>query len=217
MGQSPTTVSQVALLICCVLPGVTHQFVRERLRGPIPGERDLAERVLRALVASLVLDAMYLLVAGPLIVRVVRGPGADRWDGLVRQPRAVALAGLILFVLVPVAAAVALTWWERRHRDAARYHDTPTAWDRMFRNQGSCFVRMRMRDGAWVGGWYGSRSYATAYPQPQEVFLESAWLMNADGSFVRRIAGSIGLHVRAGEVDVVELLSPGTRTQVAPS
>lgn len=62
--QAPATVVQLALLVLLVLPGITYQFVRERRRGPVPGERDLGERVLRAIVASIALDALYVVVAG---------------------------------------------------------------------------------------------------------------------------------------------------------
>ncbi|MET9530797.1 DUF6338 family protein [Streptomyces sp. NPDC006649] len=208
MGHAPSTVMQVMLLVLVVLPGITYQFLRERSRGPVPGERDLGERVLRAVGASLLLDALYLLVAGPQLVRWARESATGGWDGFGHQPRQAALLGLVLLVGVPAAAAAAVSWWERGRRPAVRYRSTPTAWDRMFHGRGSCFVRMRMRDGSWVGGWYGSRSFVTSYPQPPEVYLESAWLMRPDGSFVRPIAGSAGLHVRAAETDLLELLLP---------
>jgi hypothetical protein len=59
-----------------------------------------------------------------------------------------------------------------------------------------------------VGGWYGAKSYATSYPEPAEVYLESAWRMKSDGSFADRVTGTAGLHVRAADVDVFELIDP---------
>jgi Family of unknown function (DUF6338) len=207
MAQAPSTVLQVALLVLLVLPGITYQFLRERWRGPVPGERDLSERVLRAVAASVVLDSVYLVVAGPQLLRLVRGSRPPRWNGIAEDPRAAGLVGLALFVVVPAALAHGVTWWQRR-RAVTRYRGTPTAWDQMFRASGSCFVRMRLRGGSWVGGWYGSESYATSYPQPPELFLQSAWVMRPDGSFDRPIEGSAGLHVRGSEIDVLELLRP---------
>jgi hypothetical protein len=207
MGQAPSTVLQLGLLVLVLLPGITYQFLRERWRGPVPGERDLGERVLRAVTASVVLDAVYAIVAGPALVRLARG-GGD-WDGALERPRLVGLIALALFVVVPAALAAGASWWQRR-RLRASYRTTPTAWDHVFRDRGSCFVRLRLKDGSWVGGWYGSRSYATSYPQPAELFLESAWRMNPDGSFDRRIGRTGGLLVRAADTDVLELLSPPT-------
>jgi len=42
------------------------------------------------------------------------------------------------------------------------------------------------------------------------LFLESAWRMNPDGSFDRRISNTAGLHVRADDTDVLEFLDPAT-------
>ncbi len=208
MSTAPSTVLQVALLVLFVLPGVTYQFLREYWRGPVPGERKLGERVLRAVAASVVLDALYLVALGPQLVALTRGIGQDGWAGLAAGPRAAGLAGLALFVVIPAAAAAAVTYWQRRRLSTVRYRGTPTAWDQMFRQRGSCFVRLRLRDGVWIGGWYGTRSYATSYPHPPELYLESAWLMRPDGSFHRRVEDSGGLFVRAEDTDVLEILLP---------
>ncbi|MFJ3306808.1 DUF6338 family protein [Streptomyces sp. NPDC086549] len=208
MGQAPSTVLQLALLVVAVLPGAVYQFMRERFRGPLPSERDLGERVLRALVSSVVLDSLYAVLAGPQLLRLARGDGGDSgWQGLLQRPRLAGLTGLLLFFVVPAAAAAGVSWWQRR-RLRARYRDTPTAWDHMFRSRGSCFVRVRLKDGSWAGGWYGSRSYATSFPEPPALFLESAWRLNPDGSFAHRIDHSAGLHIRAEDTDVLELLDP---------
>jgi hypothetical protein len=208
MGQAPSTVVQLGMLALVVLPGITYQFLRERWRGPVPGERDLGERVLRSIAASIFLDTIYLIVAGPALMRLVRTVWTRGWDGLANEARAAGALGLLLFIVVPAVAAGGVTWWQRRGRRSARYRSTPTAWDRMFQNRGSCFVRVRLRDGAWAGGWYGTRSYATSYPQAPEVYLQTAWIMDADGRFVRPIKDSGGLHVRASDIDMLELVVP---------
>ena len=71
MPHAPTTVAQVVIVLILVLPGVTYQFVRERARGLAPGHRDLGERVLRAVTAGIVLDTVYVLLAGPWLVHLV--------------------------------------------------------------------------------------------------------------------------------------------------
>lgn len=213
MGQAPSTVLQLGLLALVVLPGITYQFLRERWRGPVPGERDLGERVLRSIAASILLDTLYLIAAGPALVRLAHSIGTRGWDGVVEHARLVGSLGLLLFILIPAAGAGCVTWWQRRGLRSARYRSTPTAWDRMFQNRGSCFVRVRLRDGAWAGGWYGTRSYATSYPQAPEVYLETAWIMDTDGRFVRPIKQSGGLHVRASDIDMLELVLPAEPVQ----
>jgi Family of unknown function (DUF6338) len=204
--QVPSTVIQLVLLVLLVLPGVTYQFVRERVRGPLPGERDLGERVLRAIVASIALDAVYLAIAGPALVRLARGRGPD-WNGFVEQPRLVGLVAILLFLVVPGLLAAVVSLVERRHR-ASRYLRTPTAWDHAFRDRETCFVRVRLKDGTWVGGWYGKNSYASSFPHPAELYLESARVMALDGAFGPKVPGTVGLRLRAEDFDVLEFVRP---------
>ncbi|MFF3948044.1 DUF6338 family protein [Streptomyces sp. NPDC001902] len=198
---------QLALLVLLVLPGVTYQFVRERRRGPVPGERDLGERVLRAIVASIALDALYAVVAGPALVSLARGAGGG-WDGFVDRPRVVGFVAVVLFLVVPAMAAVTVSLVDRQRRKA-RFLRTPSAWDHAFRDREPCFVRVRLKDGNWAGGWYGNRSYASSYPHPAELYLESARVMGADGAFGARVRGTAGLRLRAEDFDVLEFVEPG--------
>jgi hypothetical protein len=113
-----STVQQVVLLILFVLPGVSYQFVRERLRGPVPGERDLSERVLRAIIASIALDAIYLVAAGPEIVHLIRPAHRGWYADAVANPREAAAIALTLFIAIPAAAAVGVSQVERHRRPA---------------------------------------------------------------------------------------------------
>lgn len=206
--QAPSTVVQLVLLVLLVLPGISYQFVRERLRGPVPWEKDLGERVLRAIVASIALDAAYLGIAGPALVKLVRGTPPGELNGFVQQPRLVGVVAVLLFLVVPAAAAFAVSLVERRRRKAT-YRRTPTAWDHAFRDREPCFVRVRLKDGNWAGGWYGHRSYASSYPHPAELYLESARVMSPEGAFGPKVQGTAGLRLRAEDFDVLEFVSAG--------
>jgi hypothetical protein len=205
VGEAPSTVLQVVLAVLLVLPGVTYQFLRERWRGPVPGQRDLGERVLRAVTASVVLDAVYVIAAGPQLLALARGTNAQGWDGLTRDPRLSGLVALLLFILVPAAAAAGVSARERRQLHA-RFRGTPTAWDHVFRDRKPCFVRVRLKNGGWAGGWFGSRSFASSYPSPGEFFLQTAWRMNQDGSFAARSEQTAGLYIRCEDIDLLEIL-----------
>ncbi|MFF7178304.1 DUF6338 family protein [Streptomyces sp. NPDC008121] len=203
----PGTVQQLTILLILVLPGVFYQAVREHLRGAVAAEQEPQNRLVRAIAAGALLDAVYALVAGPWLVRVLAGEGAGPVAGVLRQPRAAGFAALVLVVLVPAGVAWAESAWDRRRRKA-RYEPTPTAWDALFRDRGSCFVRARLKNGLWVGGWLGTRSAVSAYPQQGDVYLQAQYRMGPDGAFLGRVPGTAGVYLRAADIDVLELLHP---------
>jgi len=203
MGGAPSTVAQLALIVIAVLPGVTYQFVRERQRGSLPGEQDLTERVLRALTASAALDALYAVVLAPWLVRIntdglriTRSPAQLRWAGI---------ACLVLIFLIPAILAWCISVLHLRSWKGV-YVGTPSAWDHVFQNLPASFIRARMKGGTWVGGWYGSNSFATAYPRPPEIYLEITWRMGADGSFIAPVDRTQGIIVNGADIDLLEVL-----------
>ena len=199
------------LITLFVLPGITYQFISERIRGPVPGEQVLGERVLRAITATVALDAIYFIVAGPQLIRLIL-PVRGQWFAVAAgDPRWAATLTLVIFIVVPALAAWAMGQVERR-RYPSRFDPVPTAWDSLFRGRSSVFVRARLKSGAWVGGWYGIRSSASAYPNAPDLYLESAYEMGSDGSFGPRVADTAGLYLRLEDIEVVEFIKAKTPT-----
>jgi hypothetical protein len=85
--MTPGTITQLAILIVFVLPGVVYQVVRARLAGASPENQDTTNKVLRALAASVVLVSAYMVVLGPSLVMALGHTGKkhDRW--VVVHPR----------------------------------------------------------------------------------------------------------------------------------
>jgi hypothetical protein len=106
--MTPSTLTQVAILVAFVLPGSVYQAVRARLAGEVPANRDLSNRILRALAASVVLDGLYGIVLGPTLARLIGGNSqstgpARHW--LIDHVRPVSLLGLLLLFVAPTAFA----------------------------------------------------------------------------------------------------------------
>ncbi|MFG3245492.1 DUF6338 family protein [Streptomyces sp. NPDC048187] len=203
--QPPATVTQLLLSAVALLPGAAYQFVRESRRGPAPGEGDLGHRLLRALTVSVVLDSLYFAVLGSRPAELVQP------NDFPDHAREAALYALVLLFALPALAALTVSWFEQR-RLRARYRGTPTAWDHVFRDRGGCYLRARLKDGAWVGGWYGERSYASSYPNAPELYLELSFRMAADGSFGERVHNTHGVYVRGEDIDILELVDQWTAT-----
>ncbi|ALV34804.1 DUF6338 family protein [Streptomyces sp. CdTB01] len=203
MGGAPSTVLQLALLVIVVLPGVTYQLLRERQKGPSPGERDLSERILRAIAASVALNSLYAVVLGPELAHLFKGEGD--LNGLLDHLRLTGLLLLVLVFVIPAGAAWGVSCIERRALRGT-YIGTPTAWDHIFRDCPPSFIRVRLKDGVWVGGWYGGQSFATSYPHPPEIFLELEWKLDTNGNFLERVERTQGVHLRRDDIDILEIL-----------
>ncbi|WP_051754942.1 DUF6338 family protein [Kitasatospora purpeofusca] len=205
VSQAPATATQVAIILLLVVPGVTYQFVRERARGPVAAHRDLGERVLRALTAGLALDALYVIVAGPALTRLVHDRRQGWLTGAADNPRIAALTAMLLLLVVPACAAwIASLLGSRRSRSV--YDPTPTAWDAAFRQRGHCLVRVRLKSGGWIGGWYGERSFASAYPESADLYLQTAWAVSRAGRFEHPLELSGGIHVRMDDVEFIDFV-----------
>ncbi|MGW7528861.1 DUF6338 family protein [Streptomyces sp. NPDC054783] len=205
--MTPSTAQQLAILVLLILPGTSYLFARERLLGIREAEQEVSNRFLRALGVGVLLDAAYLIAAGPQLVRLLRGDGKEPLSGVADRPRAAGLWLLLLVVVLPTLVAWAEARWVRRRR-AAVHDRTPTAWDALFQDRGACFVRVRLKNGGWAGGWYGTRSRASAYPQPGDLYLESQYRMEPDGAFGPRMPGTGGLYIRAADLDLLEIHEP---------
>ncbi|WP_078868919.1 DUF6338 family protein [Streptomyces sp. NRRL B-1347] len=210
--MTPGTVQQLAIVVLLVLPGTTYLFAREGFLGIREAEQESGNRILRALGVGVLLDTVYLIAAGPQLVRLLRGDRKAPLAGVGDHPRVFGLCLLLLAVAVPALVALVEARWVRRRR-AALHERTPTAWDALFQDRGVCYVRVRLKNGGWAGGWYGTRSRASAYPQPGDLFLESQYRMEADGSFGPRLPQTGGLYVRASDLDLVEIYEPRRRTR----
>ncbi|MEY9487746.1 DUF6338 family protein [Streptomyces calvus] len=208
--QPPSTTSQLLALVLLVLPGLTYQFLRERWRGPVAAEAQLGERMLRAITAGVALNGLYAALAGPSLVRAWRRMERSGLSALAAEsPRAAGLWALLLYLGVPAMAAAAISYRERR-RARSVYRPVPTAWDYAFgagADSGPRFVRARLKDGTWVGGWFGPRSYASGHPQEADLYLQASYRMGTDGSFISRVESTGGIYLRMADVDVVEMVN----------
>ena len=114
-------------------------------------------------------------------------------------------------------------WSEPRNALLRRFtvvDPAPTSWDYAFTGGGPYFVRARLRDGERVGGFFGDGSFASSYPEVQDLYLEEAWRLTPDGAFVERLSGSRGLLLRRETVELLELFDgvgpPGERDAKPP-
>jgi hypothetical protein len=212
---------QLIILLLFVLPGTVYQFFRARLRGPRPDDSSATNRVLRALAVSAALATIYAYAFGRPILEQLRDvQGADA-DKALRSVRPLAAWALLLLFVVPgslaaltlVQSKVPRPKWLRAFR--LSYDPTPRAWDFAFNGISPTYVRILTADNRYIGGWYGTDSFVSSYPEPREMFLEISHQMSTDGEFGPEVAGSAGVYVRCDDVRLIEFVD-ATATPSAP-
>ncbi len=219
----PGTLGQVLAVLLLILPGFVFTAVRARRRGPSPADGEFGQRVLTAIGIGAVLDSLYVVIGGRHVTDLLSSQRPAEW---IQQPRLLTVVAFGLLVFVPAVLAVLddlrltgrfdvplgknrkpLRLWYQ-----GRYDPTPSAWDYAAPPRGSTFIRVRQTDGSWVGGWFGSDSFLSTWPEPHDLFIESQWEMSSEGEFVRRLAGTRGAYVSCAQDVVVEWVAPPDST-----
>ncbi|MCO7238980.1 DUF6338 family protein [Aeromicrobium sp. CnD17-E] len=207
--MAPTSVTGLLIFLLFVVPGFVYQATRISVRGRLPLDLELSTRIVRAIVTSGIFGLVYLVALGDTLVHAARGEGL-----VVEHPRVGALLALAGGIAIPSVLALlpAPTWgWLDMLRsklpDVTRYDFTPTAWDKAFQSAEECFIRVLTNDDRWIAGYYGSSSYATSYPEPQQLFLEKAYQVSADGTIGDEIEGTRGVIVDCAAIQLLQILA----------
>jgi hypothetical protein len=215
----PSGWQQALTLVLTIIPGFVYQIALTSRRGPTPEERVLGVRILRALAMSAVLAIIYLAVLGSTIIDQATHPLAT----ITSHPVRTAASLFVLIFLIPWALAwlkhFAQTVWVYRSKFRARlrtYDPTPTAWDFAFDHADAGFVRALTKDGHWLGGYFGAKSFATSHPEAREIFIEQAYAIDNDGKFNGPVEGPAQLWIDCTEAQLVQFVKP-KRTSTADS
>lgn len=195
--------TQIAAAILFLVPGLNATWTIERLSGP--SRLKGTERLLRALSLSVLI---YLLASFWLLRVATRAIDDHLW---VWEP---IIGGFVILFVAPVGLAVIVEFLRRSGivrgvlRRVTTIDPTPRAWDFAFQEGGPFFVRLKLRDGEMVAGFFGEGSFASAYPEQGDLFLEEAWRVDENGAFIERAPGTAGMMVPQDSIELVELLQP---------
>lgn len=199
-------------MLLVIVPGFVYQGVRGRILGPIPAERELSVRLLRAVAMSGALALVYIAVFGSSLTDVLRQPDTAL-EGNVRLDALIAF-GLVFVVPALLGLGEAIWRQGRVHPELkfkermGPYDPTPTAWDFGFRDsEESDFIRVLTKNGDWCGGRVGKTGFFTGYPETRELFLETAYLMDPQGSFGAAVSGSQGVWIDCSDAQLVQRIS----------
>ncbi len=220
----PDTLEALIALTIGLLPGALYTWAFEREAGAW-GTR-FTDRALRFVGISAIVHALFAPATYLVWVAWVR-------TGRVAAAQAPLALWLVLvaYVALPLASGTIVGRGTRKRRAWARIftgpNAAPRAWDHLFAHAPDGWIRLRMKSGVWLSGAFatqtggGARSYATGYPDEQDLYLVQAvdvdpqtgeFLTDAEGHPVltdaegHPVLRGSGILVRWEEVEYLEFI-----------
>lgn len=179
------------LFFLFVVPGVIAQRVYSLL---IAGhEQKLSDRVVECLTFS-----MIHLVLFHSLYDVVTQLGGGFWSHTAQVGLAAAIPAIEAYVLVRVLKSR----WFRHYLKAV--HPTPKAWDHVFGLGVPFWAVLTLKSGRRLGGYYGPNSFASSFPNPEQIYLEQVWKVDDSGEFIEQIEKSAGAIIPFADCEFIE-------------
>jgi hypothetical protein len=215
----PTTGEALLVLLLAVLPGAMFTFGFERQAGAFGVT--LADRVLRFVAVSAAFTAAY---AWPVYLA-----RSALLSGDLDAPRFGLLWGSgVLGLGIPLVCGTTIggLYASRRTRDRWRRlrrrlsparearllravlgpDPAPRAWDHLFSERPTAYLRVRTTAGGWLGGAFAEESYAGGFPQDGDLYLEEAWHVDEQGVFGQKALG-YAVYVPAATIAYIEIVA----------
>lgn len=190
------TFDKIQLFLLAVMPGVVALKVYDLFH---PREkRDVSSAIAEVAVFSFV---NFVIWSVPL--RNLNQAGFDKTSA------AIYVAANFGMLVVSPAIMGLLSVWARKWKWVTQWigHPEPTAWTEFFKRRQCCFLRLHLKSGGMVSGYFGEQSYATTYPDAPEVYLEQAWKMDETGVIKDKVPGTLGLLVKQSECELIEFVA----------
>jgi Family of unknown function (DUF6338) len=198
---------KLPLFLVILLPGFVAIKVYDLLAPP--EKRDFG--------ASLIEVAAYGVINFAIWAWVLVGLTLD---GAKQNPLLYSLLLILICVLSPTV--MAWTVYRLRKQDWVCYGfkipfekwqvkglgvPISTAWDDFFGRNPECWVLCHLKNGKKIAGLFSEDSFATSYPQKQELYLEKTFAVNDDGKILNEIPGTMGMLVRYEDCHLIEFLT----------
>jgi hypothetical protein len=82
----------------------------------------------------------------------------------------------------------------------------PRAWDDLFSQRRSMYLRIHTTDGVVLAGRFGSLSYAATFPNEPDLLLQESWATDENDELVR--SQGYPVYIAAGQIARLEIVQP---------
>lgn len=192
----------IEAVINLVLPGLVAMLVYDEL---VPSERrDWSKDT----VAAIVFGSVNYVLLKPAFQWLATQQLDVSWKGL-----GIFVVNVFVHLGFPVVSAFGMFRVKKwlAERGCIMVHPTPTAWDHAFSGRSKeCWVRVRLRDGNWVGGRWAAGAFAGTSVNCRDLHLVMAQSLQEDGSFGDDPGFPRELLLGEEEIGIVEFLEDST-------
>ncbi|MGF1841500.1 DUF6338 family protein [Vibrio atlanticus] len=191
-------VDKLQIFIMFVIPGFVSIKTYELL---YPSQlRDSSKQIVDAITYSCVNYALLYWI----IVDIESQTGQESLK--VIHPTLYALFYIFVLLIFPVI--LTLTWKALRESKAFKMnlpHPTAKPWDYIFSQNRFFWVKVTLKDGTVVAGYYGEKSFASSAPAEEQIYLEQTWKLDDDDGFERMVNQTAGVIILTSEISHIEL------------
>jgi Family of unknown function (DUF6338) len=214
----PSSAVGLLILIVGLLPGASYTWAFERQTGSYGVS--LADRTFRFISVSLL---FHLLLGWPeyWLYRIAfasshnfrAGQFAAAWVGALLVTSIPAIVGsamgkLYLTQIKGVASKrLSFVLDSRLVRLLLGSERAPRAWDNLFSERPTFYVRLRTTNGSWLAGLFADQSYVGAYPNDGDLYLEQAWSLN-DKMALGPTSLGYSLYIPSNQIAWLEIIRP---------
>lgn len=154
-----------------------------------------------------------------VVVYSVLNFAALSWLIVIVEDRALLIRVLtwaVVLVIAPGAWPLLLrALLQRRFLRGRIVHPIPLAWDHFFGKGRHCFVLVHLKNGNLIGGLYSRDSFASSYPERQEIYLSEVWRVDGRGRFQSRVDATRGVLVSHDVIEYLEFYDAGQKSSEA--
>ncbi|HYM46215.1 MAG TPA: DUF6338 family protein [Solirubrobacteraceae bacterium] len=198
--MAPPTGTALLILAVYVLPGFVTLLLRERMFD-VRWQETQFERLLNALYYSALIYAIVL--AGGAALGLSKTDVVQFYKGEKLLAEDLEAAALIVIGLPMILAITGLQWRKsRRARPwllqrfgiSIAHGGVKSGWNEAFGREDAMMVRVTLKAGRVVGGYFGKDSIAGYSERAQDLFLDERWSLDPeDDWFTERAAGTKGV------------------------
>ncbi|HLW02720.1 MAG TPA: DUF6338 family protein [Ktedonobacterales bacterium] len=206
----PATIDAVRVIILFIIPG----FICQRAISTTLSRRtqDVSLVIIEAITFSCVVYAVvgWIFFFAPLPSLGILQEHQSVWANI-----GTGALWIAFYFIVPILLGVG--WAKLLHSNLLErildflkmphINPYPRAWDYHFSRQKQAWVVVRLTDNTMLGGYMGPRSFVSSYPDPEDIYIETAYTVDEKGKLSERPAeGNAGVWIQGSQIKSIEFI-----------